>query len=211
VKRATFAAATAAMLVSARAASAQTPAVIRVATGGKESDAQAYYAQELGYFARAGLNVEVQTMQSGSAIAAGVAAGALQIGVASVLVVATAHQRGLPFVYIAPAAQYSSAAPPSVLVVAANSPLRSAQELNGRTIGVLGLRGIDQITAQAWIDQNGGDSSTVRFAEVIRSEMPPALERGTLDAAQLAEPVLSARTARFGSWVARTRASVRTT
>lgn len=179
------------VLACLTAASAQSLPLVHAGTGGKETDAQVYYAQELGFFKRAGIDVEVQTLASGSAIAAAVAAGSLDVGSGSVLVVATARARGLPFVYIAPAGQYQSASPAEALGVALNSPIRSAKDLNGRTIGVLALRGIDQVIVQAWIDQNGGDSSSVHFVEVGPSEMPAALERGTIDAAQLSEPTLS--------------------
>ena len=174
------------------AARAQTPAVLHVATGGKESDAQVYYAQDLGYFAKAGLNVDIATMANGAAIAAAVAAGALQIGSSNILAIATAHQKGLPFVFIAPGGQYRDTVPTTQVVTALNSPIRTGKDLNGKTIGSISLRALDQFSVMAWIDQNGGDSSTVKFVEIPTAEMPAALDRGTIDAAQMAEPFLSA-------------------
>ena len=47
---------------------AQTSPVLHVATGGKETDAEVFYAQDLGYFAKAGLNVEITIMQNLSLI-----------------------------------------------------------------------------------------------------------------------------------------------
>jgi NitT/TauT family transport system substrate-binding protein len=173
-------------------AGAQSPAVLHVATGGKESDAQVYYAQELGYFAKAGLSVDIQTMANGAAIASAVAAGALQIGSSNILAIATARQRGLPFVFIAPGGQYRDSVPTTQLVTALASPIRTGKDLNGKTIGSISLRALDQFSAMAWIDANGGDSSTVKFIEIPTSEMAAALDRGTIDAAQMAEPFLSA-------------------
>lgn len=180
-----------ALTLSGVTAAAQTPAVLHVATGGKESDAQVYYAQELGYFARQGLAVDITTMPNGSAIASAVAGGALQIGSSNILAIATARQRGLPFVFIAPAGQYRDASPTTQLCVAPNAPYRSGKDLNGKTIGTISLRALDQTSVMAWIDQTGGDSSSAHFVEITTSEMPAALERGTIDAAQIAEPVLS--------------------
>lgn len=181
-----------AVLASTGAGLAQNGQVLHVATGGKEADAEVYYAQELGLFKKAGLTVEITTMASGSIIAGAVAGGSLDIGTGSVLVVATARARGVPFVFIAPGAAYSSAAPTTVLAVSATSPVRTAKDLNGKTIGVIGLRGLDQIAPQAWMDQNGADSASVKFLEMGPTEMPAALDAGRIDAAELADPVLSA-------------------
>ncbi len=175
-----------------RPVSAQAQAVLHVATGGKESDAQVYYAQELGYFTKAGLNVDIQTMANGAAIASAVAGNALQIGSSNILAIATARQRGLPFVFIAPGGQYRDAVPTTEIVTALGSPLRTGKDLNGKTIGTISLRALDQFSVMNWIDQNGGDSATVKFVEIPTSEMALALARGTIDAAQMAEPFLSA-------------------
>ena len=171
---------------------AQTPTLLHVATGGKETDAEVFYAQDLGYFTKAGLNVDISVMQNGAAIGSAVASGSLQIGSSSTLIIANAQAKGLPFVFIAPGGQYNDATPSTVLVVPANSPIQTAKDLTGKTIAVLALRGIDQSSAEKWIDDNGGTSSSVKFVEVTPAEMPAALERGTVDAAQLAEPFLGA-------------------
>ena len=182
----------AALVLAGTPLQAQTPTVLHVATGGKESDAQVYYAQDLGYFKRAGLDVEITTMSNGAAIASAVAAGALQVGSSNILAIATARARGLPFVFIAPGGGYRDAVPTTELVVAPNSPIRTGKDLDGKTVGTISLRALDQSSVMAWIDQNGGDSSTVKFVEIPTPEMPAALARGTIDAAQIAEPVLSA-------------------
>lgn len=171
---------------------AQAPAVLNVATGGKESDAEVFYAADRGYFARAGLNVQISTMASGGVIASAVAGGSIQIGSSNILAIATARTHGLPFVFIAPGGQYRDSAPTTELVVAPGSPIRTGKDLDGKTIGSISLRALDQFSVMAWIDQNGGDSSTVKFVEIPTAEMPAALERGAIDAAQMAEPVLSA-------------------
>lgn len=173
-------------------AAAQSGPVIHVATGGKETDAEVFYAQELGLFQKAGLNVDIQVMQNGAAIGAAIQGGGLQIGSSSTLVVARAHERGLPFLFIAPGGQYAAATPSSALVVPSGSPIKTAKDLNGKTVAALSLRGIDQSSVMAWCDENGGDSSTVKFVEITPGEMPAALERGTVDAAMLAEPFLTA-------------------
>ena len=171
---------------------AQTSPVLHVASGGKETDAEVFYAQDLGYFTKAGLNVEITIMQNGAAIGSAIVAGSLQVGSSSTLIIANTQAKGLPFAFIAPGGQYNDASPSTVLVVPANSPVQSAKDLAGKTIALLTLRGIDQSAAEKWIDENGASSAAVKFVEIAPPEMPAALARGTVDAAMLAEPYLDA-------------------
>lgn len=179
-----------AIVAAPRATAAAEP--LRVVTIPVETGAQAYYALDLGFFKNAGIDVDVTAMSNGAVIASAVSSGSMQIGLVNTMAMATARGRGLPFVYIAGAGEYRSAAPTSALVVATNSPLRTAADLNGKTIGVLSLRGVDQTAVESWLDQNGGDSSKVHFLEVGTATMAAALDRGTIDAAEIAEPALSA-------------------
>jgi NitT/TauT family transport system substrate-binding protein len=79
-----------------------------------------------------------------------------------------------------------------VLALPANSPVRGAKDLNGKTIGVNSLSGIALLSTRAWIDENGGDSATVKFVEIPFSTMPVALESGRVDCCQVTEPYIGA-------------------
>jgi NitT/TauT family transport system substrate-binding protein len=174
-----------------RPVDAQTPLTIRVATTPIELGAQVMYAQEQGFFKKAGVNVELQIMDSGAAIAAAVASGALDVAQGNLVTLATAHERSLPFVVVAPAGLYSANDPTTSLVVAKSSPIKTAKDLENKTVAINGLRNITQIGASAWMDQNGGDYSKVRFIEMPFPQMGAALEAGRIDAAVIAEPELS--------------------
>ena len=98
------------------------------------------YAQKAGLFAKAGLNVEIVKLTGGgTAIAAAIAGGGLEVGKASTFALVAAHARGVPFVLLAPAAYYSSAEADIPLVVSAGSTWKSARDLEGKTIGVVSL------------------------------------------------------------------------
>ncbi len=174
-----------------RVARAQSDAAIRIGSAGKESDAQVYYAQDLGSFAKAGLTVDVQTLPNGAAVASAVASGALDIGDANLLSFAVAREKGLPFKLIAAGALYTHAAPTTQFVVAPAAAIHSAKDLNGQTVAGVSLGGLDQIAMEAWIDKNGGDATTVKFVELTPGAMVPALVRGTVAAASLADPFLT--------------------
>jgi NitT/TauT family transport system substrate-binding protein len=170
-------AAAVALLVSGRApAAAQSAQPLRIETIPFDAGSEAFYALDMGFFAKQGLDATVQPIGNGPAIAAAVASGAIDIGFSNALSIETAYKKGLPFVFIAPAAVYSSAAPTSVLMVPKDSPLLTAKDLNGKTIAVNGLKNIAEYAPSLWIDRNGGDSSTIKFIEIGPTEIPAVLE-----------------------------------
>jgi NitT/TauT family transport system substrate-binding protein len=193
-----FAFALAALLFGGLAAPAAVradDAALVVGTAGKETDAEVYYAQDMGFFKKAGLNVEIQTLPNGAAVASAVASGALQIGDSNTLSLATARQKGLPFVIFAPGAIYSSTSPTTALAVSVNGPVHTAKDLTGKILAGVSLGGLDQLSLEAWVDKNGGDSASAKYVEVQPSLMVAALERGTIAAASLPDPALDAAVA----------------
>lgn len=171
---------------------AQPLPVLRVATNPIENGAEVYYARAMGFFQKAGLDVEIQSIQSGSAVAGAVASNAVDVGFASLVPLAVAHNKNIPFVLIAPGAMWSQAAKNSGLFVAQTSPIKSGKDLNGKTLSTAGLGTLTEYAARAWIDGNGGDASTVKFVEMGYSTMPAALSAGRVDASLLNEPYLQA-------------------
>jgi len=163
---------------------------VRVAVVPSEGSAEAYYAKEMGFFAKAGLDVDVITIANG--VPAATASGSVDIGYATVDALSSAHRRGVPLIAFAAASEYLSSAPlVYALVVPQNSPIAQARDLNGKVIAQSTLQGISENSTRAWIDANGGDATTVRFIEVPFPAMPAALESGRIDAAYLSEPFLS--------------------
>ena len=156
-----------------------------------EADSPAWFAQDLGYFRDAGLDVTIDLLSSGSAISAGVLSGAFDIGVASISSLASAHLRGLQLVLFVPGALHVSAKPTSVLAVAYASPIKTAKELNGKTIAIATLHELTQTAVMAWIDKNGGDSKTASFVEMPQSAMATAVAAGRIDAGFISEPFFS--------------------
>ena len=107
------------------------------------------------------------------------------------LSLAIAHARGIPFVIIAPGNVHDPSAQIAALVVANGSPIRTAKDLDGKTIGIPALRTISEYAPRIWIDRNGGNSSTSKFLELPFAAMSDALAAGRIDAAWLTEPFIS--------------------
>jgi NitT/TauT family transport system substrate-binding protein len=105
--------------------------------------------------------------------------------------IAGGYQNGLHFTIVAPAAVWKTGNPIwSALVVPKSSTVKSAKDLNGKTVGVNAVRNILEIAAAEWIDKNGGDSSSVHFLELHWSEMSVALASHRIDAAAVSSPDL---------------------
>jgi NitT/TauT family transport system substrate-binding protein len=176
------------VLLSVMSPAQSQTATIKVATIPIDVGAEVFYAQDQGFFKADGLDAQIQSITNGPAIAAAVASGSVDIGFSNLVSLATAFKRGVPITIIAPAGLYSSSAPTSVCVVAPNSPIKTAKDLNGKTFATNGLKNISEFGPRAWMDKNGGDSSTVKWVEMPFAEMPGALAAGHIDAALLAEP-----------------------
>ena len=76
-------------------------------------------------------------------------------------------------------------------MVALNSPIKTAKDMNGKIFATNGLKNIGEFGPRAWIDKNGGDSSTVKFVEMPFPDMAGALAQGRIDAALMAEPTMT--------------------
>ena len=189
MKRATFA--LTAVAVTGAPAFAQTPAKVRIQTNPIDSGAEVYYAHDLGLFAKAGIDAEIQPGKNGAAIAAAVAGGAEDVGYADVGSLAKAHTRGIDFAIVAPAAMWVSSAPVNALMVAKNSPITTARDLDGKTVAVPGLGTGADYTVRDWLRANGADLATIKIIELPYSAMPAALEAGRIDAAHIAEPFIA--------------------
>jgi NitT/TauT family transport system substrate-binding protein len=193
MKRAVFAGgAVAASLVTA--AGAQTPAAlpaIRVAMPAVDAASQGYYALDKGFFKKAGLNAEILTVAAGASVAAAVAGGAAEFGQSNLSSICSAHERGLPFVAVAGSNLFVAKTRQSQLVVAPNAPFRDAKDLNGKTLGVAGLKNITEIAFDLWMDTHGGDYKSVKVLEVPFSAMADSVATGRIDAVMMTEPELS--------------------
>jgi NitT/TauT family transport system substrate-binding protein len=169
-------------------ARAQARTALHIATLPVDADATAWFALDQGIFEQNGLDVTIDVFTSGSAITAGVAGGALDVGVASVASLSTAYAHGLPIIALAAGGIYNGAFPTSVLAVADTSPLRTAKDLTGKTIAIQTIGELAAFSTMSWIDKNGGDGKSVKFVELATSSMGDALEKGRVDAAFMAEP-----------------------
>jgi NitT/TauT family transport system substrate-binding protein len=190
VKRATFAAAASAAAL-ARPARAQEPQNLKLVIVISDDVTPVLYASQSGAFRRAGVGIDLQVVNSGAAAAAAVAGGAAQIGISSLMNLLEAHERGVPFILVAPGSVITTDDGYSQFIVLKDAPIRTARDLNGKTIAVPALRDLQSAAIMNWMDRNGGDPNSVRFVELPVSAAAVAVEEGRVDGANVNTPTLT--------------------
>ncbi len=170
---------------------AQAAAPIRIGVSNSDPYMVPMFAQDLGNFRTAGLNVELQPMTNGAVIMQAVAGGSLDVGLGDVLQLTNAVRHGIPVAFFIGGAIYSNKQPTQILCVPKTSAIRTAKDLEGQTVGCINLKSLSSLSIYEWVRKNGGDPAKVKLYEINFAEMAPALTRGTLPCALVGEPFLS--------------------
>jgi NitT/TauT family transport system substrate-binding protein len=165
--------------------------VLRLGTPMSDDYTPLLYAIHAGLFKKAGIDVQVTVLANGSAIAAAVAGGALDIGKASLVSLMNAHAHGVPIVLVAAGAMYNAKSPYAELVMPADATYKTGKDLAGKTIGVPAIGDFNTLVTSMWVDQNGGDSKTLKFVEIPNTAEAPAVAEKRIDAAVLQQPDLA--------------------
>lgn len=161
--------------------------VLAVPTDGVKST---LYAQKAGIFKKHGINADIQPMGSGAAIFAAVAGGSADVGSGSLFPVFAAYARGVQLRIIAAASIYDTNHADAYLFVKKDSPIRTARDLNGKVLGADAVKDANSTAVRAWVDENGGDGSSLKAVELKPSEQIAALQQGRIDAIVLKSPLI---------------------
>jgi NitT/TauT family transport system substrate-binding protein len=166
-------------------------APIRVGCLAGESTGAALYAQDEGFFAKRGLNVSISTSINNAAAATAMIGGELDVAIADVVVICTGYDKGVPFVALAPAELHSNKVP-TLAIAVANPDLKLGKDFNGKVFGCASIRSLGYLVTSVWIDNNGGDSKSVKWVTIPFPIGGEALQRGTIDAFVAPDPFITA-------------------
>lgn len=181
-------AAAAPRLVFAQAA----PATIRLITSPSDDTIPLLYGQSAGLFRQAGLTIDIVRASSGAAVAQAVVGGAVEVGKSSIGPLIAAYARGVPVVLVAPTALHrKGTSTNSAILVAANSPIRTPLELQGKVMSCTAIGDIGYLATRSMIDAQGGDSSTIKWVEIPTSASALAIEQGRVEAGITVEPFMT--------------------
>src|SRR6266496_6345221 len=146
-------------------------------------NAAMFVAMEKGFFKAEGLDLETLPLAGGAPIINGVTSGDLQFGWSNVISLYQAHVEGFDFKLIAGGATNVKAKNEThASQVGKSSAIKTAKDLEGKTVAVNTLNNIVHLMAMAWIDKNGGSSAKVKFVEVPFPQMKATLSEGKIDA-----------------------------
>lgn len=182
----------AALLLCAPSVDAQSQPVIRIGTGPDPATTPVLYGVQAGIYQRYGIQVEPVLLGSGAAAMAAVSGGSLEIGKNSAVGVLTAISKGVPYTVLGAMGYYDSAHPNYALLVPTDSPIRTPQDLGGKTFASLSLFDQNSVATRAWLNQHGVDDSTIKYVEIPPSAALGAMEEHRIDAVTVFEPFFSA-------------------
>jgi NitT/TauT family transport system substrate-binding protein len=167
------------------------PVNLTVALIPSESAAQAFDAQDQGFFKAAGLNVTLMPFPASPPIIAAVSSGAADIGNSVVGSVVAARSRGINVKFFAAAGLYLATSPTARLVGLRGTSMHTGADLAGKTVAVTGLADLTFFATKQWVEQTGGNPNSMKFIELPEPEMLPALKSRRIDAGILIEPFVA--------------------
>ncbi|WP_317159309.1 ABC transporter substrate-binding protein [[Mycobacterium] appelbergii] len=170
-----------------------------------------------GTFEKYGLDVEIQPVADIAAAMASVQGGASNFAFAPTISLFAADANGAPLKMVAPFAGIApgyydkmKAGEPgweieaAALVTKSDSGLDNAGDLDGRTVGLIDVKGQSELATRAVIDDNGGDSDSVKFLNMPLADGLNAFLAGKVDAIYTTDPFLGRAVEAGGqviSWV----------
>jgi len=150
-----------------------------------------WQAEAAGYFDEANLDVELRPMAGGAEIIPALQAGSVQFGISDAMGVISAASQGIGVEYVTFNAS-QTADSPIHSVVAADPSISSAADLNGKTVATNTSYNTDWTMMREWLRQGGADLETITFVEMPFPDQLAALRAGTIDAAGMLEPFVTA-------------------
>lgn len=149
-------------------------------------------AQDKGYFGQHHLKVGIKTLNGGAGTVPALQSGAIQVAQSNVLseIQGAAHGLAVPcfagaFALTDPGNGKGGLIP---LVAGAKSGITKPADLAGKTIALNATGGVNQLMADAWLDQQGVDYHSVHYIALEFPNMPQAITTGRVDAAVMVEP-----------------------
>ncbi|HEY2530738.1 MAG TPA: ABC transporter substrate-binding protein [Xanthobacteraceae bacterium] len=146
-----------------------------------------------GFFAKQNLEIDLSTAGGGAAIIPGVLSGQMQFGFSNIPSLLIAQTKGLQFVGVAPGASSTGERGHdfSAIIAAGDSSIKTAKDLEGKTVAVNNLNNIGDTSVRAGVRAAGGDPAKVRFIEVPFPDMPAAIAEHRIEAGWVVEPFLT--------------------
>ncbi|GAA2399065.1 ABC transporter substrate-binding protein [Nonomuraea africana] len=155
------------------------------------SSAPLFIAEKNGFFKAEGLTVKTEIIQAPQAVMPKILNGSMDAFLTSYVSLLAINDSGAAKLRLF---QHVQTAAPGIasVVVPKDSPIKTAADLKGKTVGVNVLKALGQTVTNAHLQQAGLKPEDVKFTAVPFADQLTALSTKKIDAAWLVEPFLTA-------------------
>ena len=150
-----------------------------------------FVAKEEGYFAKRGIDVDLQLVNNSAILATDIAANAIQVGCNVPTVLLQAVNRGVDLVAVSGGSVSAPEQKQTAIVARDGAGIATAKDLYGKNVGVGGIGSNGYVIFSQWLIAQHLDPKRVNFLEVPFSTQYDVLHRGTVDAVVSTEPMLA--------------------
>jgi hypothetical protein len=159
------------------------PTTVNITALPIEPTALAFYAHELGFFSREGIDARITVINDPQQAPAAVLSGAAVFSSFSVSGLAVLKSRGAPVRLIAAGALYVPTVPTTAPVAAKGQRFKTAGDLVGKTIAIDAPKTPAHIGLLRRLKRKRIEAEDVHFVHMPFAQMVGPLSRGTVDAA----------------------------
>ncbi len=149
-----------------------------------------YLGKQKGFFSNRNIDLDLQQAQGGAAIVPAVISGQYQFGFSNMISLLIAQSKDVPIKVVCNGNNSTGVDGQdfAALMVKADSPIKTAADLAGKTVAANTLKNIVDTSVRASVRKAGGDAASVKFVELPFPQQPPALQSGQVDAVFVVEP-----------------------
>jgi NitT/TauT family transport system substrate-binding protein len=186
---------TVAALLAAGDAGAQQLAKVKVAYVPLSSSVAIFLAKDKGIFEKHGLDVEPVFMRSAVEVIPGLVSDSLQIGMLPDSSLVQAADSGIDVVALTGNSMLRSGSSESGLIARTGSDIKEPKDVKGKKIVLISIGSISQVVFEKWLMMKGVDKATIasiQYSEASLPQMVDIIKTGTVDAAVVAEPFVTA-------------------
>jgi NitT/TauT family transport system substrate-binding protein len=146
-----------------------------------------------GFFAKHGIEIKTQTLQSGNDIVLALANHNGDVGYLGYVPMMIARTSGIPLTLVAASEVEGTNATDNWqdILVKGSSSIRTTADLAGKTIAANALKGVGEVVIKAALQKAGVDPNSIKLVAIPFPSMRTALANGQVDAIWTPEPFLS--------------------
>jgi NitT/TauT family transport system substrate-binding protein len=168
------------------------PATLKVGVIPIADVAPIYVGMKQGFFKKEKLTIQPKIANGGPEIVTATVAGDDNIGFSNTTSLIIAGSKNIPLQIVSQGVLGAKKPSPDqawdAVLVKKGSPIKSAKDLEGKTIAVNSLNNVGPLTINTALKKGGADYKKVKYLEVPFPDANAALQAGRVDAAWVVEP-----------------------